>query len=149
MCSSECVNICLFFNTENDFEELVAKFQLALYHHYENQGPKLYHPTAMRAFAELNSPGLFDMLLKAITHDDVRLHKPRRKTQEQRTVALLHILAHFRLMKMGYLVHMSAMLYQNYNKSQRRVIVNLIQQGHACCKLLLWNYLKSFETFLM
>ncbi|KAK3735009.1 hypothetical protein QZH41_010665 [Actinostola sp. cb2023] len=88
---------------EDDFEQLVARFQMALYNHYAQQGHQLYHISVMRAFAEQNAPGLFDMLLHSITRDDTRLLKARRETQEQRTVALLHILAYFRSQKTNQL----------------------------------------------
>lgn len=110
MLISQYIDVCLFYIGEHNhidqaitttilerhFEELVASFQLALYHHYENEGRSLYQPHDMKAFAEKNSPGLYNMILNAITRDDARLKKNRGKNQEQRTVALLHILAYFR-----------------------------------------------------
>ena len=57
-----------------------------------------YDPTVMRDFCEKHSPGLFDVLLKAITRDDKRLSSDREPLQRQfkRTVSLLHIISYFR-----------------------------------------------------
>jgi hypothetical protein len=48
----------------------------------------------MRDFVEEHAPGLFDRMLNTILKDSTS--KERRHLQEQRTVALLHILAYFR-----------------------------------------------------
>ena len=82
--------------TENSFDKLVADFQLALYHHHEENKNPLYNPALIRDFAEENAPGLFDTILNSILRDDERLSKESRRLQEQCTVVLLHKLAYFR-----------------------------------------------------
>ena len=52
----------------------------------------------MREFAKKHSPGLWETLLKALTGDCV-LTSERAYLQKRRIVALLHILAYFRLVK--------------------------------------------------
>ena len=49
----------------------------------------------MKQFVNKNSPGLFQDLLTRVTGGK-SLSENRRKLQEQRVVALLHILAYFR-----------------------------------------------------
>lgn len=82
--------------TENSFDKLVADFQLALYHHHEENKTPLYNPVLMRDFAKENAPGLFDTILNSILRDDERLSKESRSLQEQLTVVLLLTLAYFR-----------------------------------------------------
>ncbi|XP_078364173.1 uncharacterized protein LOC144648517 [Oculina patagonica] len=86
----------LIWKKENSFDKLVANFQIALYRHCEEKKEPLYHPGAMREFAEKYAPGLFNMLLQSILRDDDRLSNDDRSLQEQRTVVLLHTLAYFR-----------------------------------------------------
>ena len=50
----------------------------------------------MRKFTELQVPGLFNAVFKTILREDSTLSEDRRYLQEQRTVALLHIIAYFR-----------------------------------------------------
>ena len=50
----------------------------------------------MRKFSAVPAPGLFDVLLSSILRDDSRLSEDRKTLQEQRTVALLHIMTYFR-----------------------------------------------------
>ena len=69
---------------------------MALGSHYKNTGLPLYEVTAMKKFTELHAPGLFNAVLKTIHQEDSRLSEDRRYLQEQRTVALLHIIAYFR-----------------------------------------------------
>lgn len=82
--------------TENSFDKFVADFQLALYHHHEENKTPLYNPVLMRDFAKENAPGLFDTILNSILRDDERLSKESRSLQEQHTVVLLHTLAYLR-----------------------------------------------------
>ena len=68
-----------------------------MFRHYDSKPEvPLYDPTVMRDFCEKHSPGMFDLLLKAITRDDNRLSSDRESLQRQRTVSLLHILSYFR-----------------------------------------------------
>ena len=68
-----------------------------MFQYYDSKSEvPLYDPTAMRDFCEKHSPGLFDLLLKAITRDENRLSSDRESLQRQRTVSLLHILSYFR-----------------------------------------------------
>ena len=69
-------------------------FQLALFQHNQEDQSPLYSPALMRDFAEEHASGLYDMLLNAIIHNNTS--PERRQLQEQRTVALLHIIAYFR-----------------------------------------------------
>ena len=78
-----------FISTASSFEELVAQFQLQL-RHYNNEGPPLYDPNEMEAFA----PALFTQILKSILNNG--MSKDKQDTQRRRTVALMHILAYFR-----------------------------------------------------
>ena len=79
------------------FAELVEKFQLALYRHYNNGGQSLYKPEDMRNFCQTQSPHLYDTLLSSITRQDGRATSKNHTTlQEQRIVGLLHTLAYFR-----------------------------------------------------
>ena len=56
----------------------------------------------MRQLSEKHAPGLFDVLLQCITHDDSRLSQDHQLLQEQRVAALLHILANFRNSEVHY-----------------------------------------------
>ena len=62
----------------------------------KNNGLPLYGVSEMRTFAELHTPGLFNVFLNIILRKDSRFSEDRRHLQEQRTVALLHILTYFR-----------------------------------------------------
>ena len=75
---------------------MMETFQKALSSHYENSGQTLYDAADMRKFSETHAPGLFDVLLSSILRDDSRLSEERKTLQEQRTVALLHIMTYFR-----------------------------------------------------
>ena len=81
--------------TGSSLDELVGKFQLALYHQTSRDRP-LYEPAAMKEFTAKHAPGLFEMLLSAISSDDPRISPDHQKLQEQRIVVLLHTLAYFR-----------------------------------------------------
>ena len=85
----EIVKTSRFISTASSFEELVAQFQLQL-RHYNNEGPPLYDPNEMEAFA----PALFTQILKPILNNG--MSKDKQDTQRRRTVALMHILAYFR-----------------------------------------------------
>lgn len=79
------------------FDQLVSQCQSAMFHYYDSKPEvPLYDPAVMRNFCEKHSPGLFDLLLKAITRDDNRLSSERESLQRKRTVSLLHILSYFR-----------------------------------------------------
>ena len=57
----------------------------------------LHDPYVIRDFCEKNSPGLFDLLVKAITRSDNRQSSQRESLQRERKVSLLDILSYFRL----------------------------------------------------
>lgn len=80
--------------TGSSLDELVGKFQLALYHQTSRGGP-LYEPAAMKEFTAKHAPGLFEMLLSAISRDDSKISPDHQKLQEQRIVVPLHTLALF------------------------------------------------------
>ena len=50
----------------------------------------------MKEFTAKHAPGLFEMLLSAISRDDSKISPDHQKLQEQRTVVLLHTVAYFR-----------------------------------------------------
>lgn len=84
-------------NFLDNFAELVGKFQLALYRHYNSGGQSLFQPDVMRQFCQAHAPHLFDILLGSITRADGRLTSNNHTNlQEQRIVGLLHTLAYFR-----------------------------------------------------
>ena len=85
----QIVKTSRFISTASSFEELVAQFQLQL-RHYNNEGPPLYDPNEMEAFA----PALFTQILKSILNNG--MSKDKQDTQRRRTVALMHILAYVR-----------------------------------------------------
>lgn len=95
--SSNKINIeeHLYF-LEPSLQKMMETFQKALSSHYENSGQTLYDAADMRKFSETHAPGLFDVLLSSILRDDSRLSEERKTLQEQRTVALLHIMTYFR-----------------------------------------------------
>ena len=95
--SSNKINIeeHLFF-LEPSLQKMMETFQKALSSYYENSGQTLYDAADMRKFSETHAPGLFDVLLSSILRDDSRLSEERKTLQEQRTVALLHIMSYFR-----------------------------------------------------
>ena len=80
----QIVKTSRFISTASSFEELVAQFQLQLFRHYNNEGPPLYDPNEMEAFA----PALFTQILKSILNNG--MSKDRQGTQRRRTVALMH-----------------------------------------------------------
>ena len=61
----QIVKTSRFISTASSFEELVAQFQLQLFRHYNNEGPPLYDPNEMEAFA----PALFTQILKSILNN--------------------------------------------------------------------------------
>ncbi|XP_078363863.1 uncharacterized protein LOC144648103 [Oculina patagonica] len=94
----------------DNFAELVGRFQLALYRHYNSGGQSLYQPEDMRSFCQTHSPHLYDILLSSITRDDGRAtSKNHLSVQEQRIVALLHTLAYFRSQKTSHLQKQAGM----------------------------------------
>ena len=50
----------------------------------------------MKKFTEKHAPGLWDIIVGAISRKDNRLSAEHNDIQQQRTVVLLHILAYFR-----------------------------------------------------
>ena len=74
----------------------MEKVQKVLSSHYENSGQTLYDAADMRKYSETHAPGLFDVRLSSILRDDSRLSVERKTLQEQRAVALLHIMIYFR-----------------------------------------------------
>jgi len=65
-------------NLTQPFDQLVSQCQSAMFCSYDSKPEvPLYDPTVMRDFCEKHSPGLFDLLLKAITRDDNRLSSDR------------------------------------------------------------------------
>ncbi|XP_048588988.1 uncharacterized protein LOC116621555 isoform X2 [Nematostella vectensis] len=77
---------------------MITQFQSSLYEYYEtNEGPPLYSPALMRDFVEEHACGLYKIILNLIIKDTTS--KERKQLQEQRTVAILHILAYFRSQK--------------------------------------------------
>lgn len=97
---TNCLTTFMIFhflhNTEASLETLVDNFQRAVSNHYEDGGPPLYNVQTMRNFTEKHSPGLYNRILNSITRQDSRTSHDRKVLQEQRTVALLHIIAYFR-----------------------------------------------------
>jgi len=81
---------------ENSLDKQVKKFQLSLYHHYNDKNIPLYSPDEMKSFIQTHCPGLWENLLSAITNDRAPLTSDRADLQQKRMVALLHILAYFR-----------------------------------------------------
>ena len=75
---------------------MLPVFTQAILAHCNNGGGKLYNPDLMRPFAESHAPGLYDLLLRSITRNDERVSDKHKDLQEQRVVALLHILSYFR-----------------------------------------------------
>lgn len=85
------------FLSENAFEVQVKKLQLSLYKHYEHEQSNLYDPKDMQEFAAKHSPGLWETLVRALSGDRGVQTTERVDLQKRRIVALLHILAYFRL----------------------------------------------------
>jgi len=84
-------------------ESLVEKFQIALHNHYIEGGTPLYNVTEMRDFTEKHAPGLFKLILCSIAREGNSITKNRQSLQDQRVVALLHIIAYFRYeIMLGY-----------------------------------------------
>lgn len=82
--------------TESTIDKKLEEFQKALYRHQVTTPDiKVYDTDSMKQFVNKNSPGLFQDLLTCVTGSK-NLSDNRRKLQEQRVVALLHILAYFR-----------------------------------------------------
>jgi len=84
------------FILESTIDKKLEEFQKALYRHQVTTPDiKIYDTDSMKQFVNKNSPGLFQDLLTCVTGSKT-LSENRRKLQEQRVVALLHILAYFR-----------------------------------------------------
>ena len=94
--SSNKINNEHLYFLEPSLQKMMETFQKALSSHYENSGQTLYDAADMRKFSETHAPGLFDVLLSSILRDDSRLSEERKALQEQRIVALLHIMTYFR-----------------------------------------------------
>ena len=94
--SSNKINNEHLYFLEPSLQKMMETFQKALSSHYENSGQTLYDAADMRKFSETHAPGLFDVLLSSILRDDSRLSEERKTLQEQRIVALLHIMTYFR-----------------------------------------------------
>ena len=94
--SSNKINIeeHLYF-LEPSLQKMMETFQKALSSHYHS-GQTLYDAADMTKLSETHAPGLFDVLLSFILRDDSRLSEERKTLQEQRRVALLHIMTYFR-----------------------------------------------------
>jgi hypothetical protein len=87
------------FYTDDDFPDLIAKFQMALYRHYNGteSNSTLYDPSLMKVFADQHAPGLFNKILQLIENNKKRpISEKRQMKNRLRTVALLHILSYFR-----------------------------------------------------
>ncbi|XP_070545586.1 uncharacterized protein [Ptychodera flava] len=98
------------------FPELMAKFQVELYRHQQiNTKNKLYDPKHMEDFCESKCPGLFKMMVCALSRDDSRLSFARSGVIRQRATAALHVLAYMRS--------------QKTNQLQKDCGLNLMQHG--------------------
>jgi hypothetical protein len=87
------------FYTDDDFPDLIAKFQMALYRHHNGteSNTTLYDPSLMKMFADQHAPGLFNKILQLMENNHKRpISEKRQMKNRQRTVALLHILSYFR-----------------------------------------------------
>ncbi|XP_067053693.1 uncharacterized protein [Acropora muricata] len=82
--------------TASSFEELLGRFQLALYRHYNSGGSPIYEPDDMEHFGDTHAPTLFAKITNAICSTR-GLSKERLEMQRKRAVALLHILSYFSL----------------------------------------------------
>ncbi|KAK3744785.1 hypothetical protein QZH41_014775 [Actinostola sp. cb2023] len=89
----------LYQSKDMSLESLVEKFQIALHNHYIEGGTPLYNVTEMRDFTEKHAPGLFKLILCSIAQEGNSITKNRQSLQDQRVVALLHIIAYFRPQK--------------------------------------------------
>ncbi|KAK3745427.1 hypothetical protein QZH41_010251 [Actinostola sp. cb2023] len=89
----------LYQSKDMSLESLVEKFQIALHNHYIEGGTPLYNVTEMRDFTEKHAPGLFKLILCSIAREGNSITKNRQSLQDQRVVALLHIIAYFRSQK--------------------------------------------------
>ena len=84
----------------------------------------------MKEFTAKHAPGLFEMLLSAISRDDSRISPDHQKLQEQRIVVLLHTLAYFR-QKPHHLLH------QNLNRDFIQISQSPIAGGFPTMTLVL------------
>ena len=78
------------------YEDLVGRFQLALYRHYNTGGEPIYDADQMETFANIHAPTLFTQLLNSITNRNSAQSKERNELQRKRPVVLLHIMSYFR-----------------------------------------------------
>ena len=90
----------IYFFTLTGIDSLPPDFTKGLLAHCNTGGDKLYNPDLMRPFAERHAPGLYDLLLRSITRNDDRVSDKHKDLQEQRVVALLHILSYFRYLSL-------------------------------------------------
>jgi hypothetical protein len=83
--------------TGDDFPDLIARFQMALYRHHNGteSNSTLYDPSIMKMFADQHAPGLFNKILQ-LMENNRPISEKRQMKNRQRTVALLHILSYFR-----------------------------------------------------
>lgn len=89
------IYVILFSLLASSFEELLGRFQLALYRHYNSGGSPIYEPDDMEHFGDTHAPTLFAKITNAICSTR-GLSKERLEMQRKRAVALLHILSYFR-----------------------------------------------------
>ncbi|CAH3108737.1 unnamed protein product [Porites lobata] len=105
--------------TESTIDKKLEEFQKALYRHQVTTPDiKIYDTDSMKQFVNKTSPGLFQDLLTCVTGGK-SLSENRRKLQEQRVVALLHILAYFRSQKTSALQKDSGLHASNCGMSLR------------------------------
>ena len=80
--------------------DLLAKFQMALYRHYNSislGNQTLYHPSSMKLLADTHAPNLFDKIFQFVERKDGRpISQKTHNRNLQRTVGILHIVVYFR-----------------------------------------------------
>ncbi|CAH3113680.1 unnamed protein product [Porites lobata] len=80
--------------TKSTIDKKLEEFQKALYRHQVTTPDiKIYDTDSMKQFVNKNSPGLFQDLLTCVTGGK-SLSENRRKLQEQRVVAAIHVTAY-------------------------------------------------------
>ena len=62
------IYVILFSLLASSFEDLVGRFQLALYRHYNSGGEPIYEAEEMEQFANTHALTLFTQLLNSITN---------------------------------------------------------------------------------
>ena len=99
----------------------------------------LCDPYVMRDFCEKNSPGLFDLLLKAITRNENRLSSERQSLERQRAFSLLHILSYFRFDPNTFALRHDNFLVKDNECECCRMIYYIFNYGHIGEKTLREN----------